>query len=211
MIEWSVHKNWLNSQAKLLPEWHRVIFGAACGERALPSYKAYAAYARDRSVGISEVASLQSVIEFIWASVEATSVDQTQAEDHLRTLEGIAERREVSPPAWTRWQTHALDTTYVVMCVLRTLVSKDVDEIITASTVLYDTVSYFMQAELAQGNPFTGRQADSDQTVQIELERQQRDVLFLLDHRRDDPRLLFRGFRIRSQNEKALPMCEGSK
>ncbi len=147
MIKWSVHEDWLKTQVKQIPEWHRVIYAARCGERALPAYEAYATNARDRNQAFSELTSLQSAMEFVWAGIEMTTFDQMEAEGHLRTLEIIVEQKEEEPGPWSLWQTHALDATYVVMHAVRTLLYKDVEGVIAAATHLYNTVFYF-----AQGN-----------------------------------------------------------
>jgi|SRR5215831_18143737 len=121
MIDWSIHEEWLENQVKQLPEWHRVIYATLCGERVLPAYEAYATNARDRNQAFSELASLQSALEFVWANIGMTTFDQMEAEGHLRTLEIIVEQKEEEPGPWSLWQTHAIDATYVVMNAVNTL------------------------------------------------------------------------------------------
>jgi uncharacterized protein YjaG (DUF416 family) len=210
MIDWNTHEDWLENQVKQLPEWHRVIYATLCSERALPAYEAYATNAtnaRYRDQAFSELASLRSAMEFVWANIGIATFDQTEAEGHLRTLEIIVEQKEEEPGPWSLWQTHAIDATYVIMNAVNILLDRNnVEEVIAAAKHLYDTVVHFATSSYEVPSQVPFERIKSDPVVQDELERQRRDMLVLSSHKDADPRILFRDLRMRAKNEKILPI-----
>jgi len=149
-----------------LPRNHRVAFAAACCERLLPNYAAFA-----REVQWGEPSVLRDALEYVWSVLADGHFDRTE-------IEGLMERCDAVIPDSEDFDTSsvsaALDAGTAVVGTLRSLLEGDTQQIVEVASYCRDTVHMYIQDrdDLDYQDPLFDMKIEQDPLMRRELARQ---------------------------------------
>ena len=156
----------LERQLDHLPLPHRVAFAAACCERLLPNYSAFA-----REVGWGQPDTLRAALDYVWSALDGGSVDHDE-------IDRLMERCDAVIPDTEDFDTSsvsaALDAGTAVVGTLRSLRDGDPRHVVEVASYCRDTVHMYIQDrdDLHDNDPSFDTKIGQDPLMRRELARQ---------------------------------------
>jgi uncharacterized protein YjaG (DUF416 family) len=127
----------LERQLDRLPPGHRVAFAAACCERLLPNYAAFA-----REVGWGEPATLRSAVDYVWSVLAGGTWNHGEIDRFIKRCDAAIPDTEDFE---TILVSGALDAGTAVVQTLRALLDGDPKRIVDVASFCRDTVDMYIQ------------------------------------------------------------------
>jgi uncharacterized protein YjaG (DUF416 family) len=146
---------------------HRVTFAAACCERLLPNYAAFA-----REVRWGKPETLRAALDYIWDVLIGGTVDRGEIYRRIEQCDAVIPDTEDFD---TSSVSAALDAGNAVVETLRSLLDGDSQRIVDVASFCRDTVDMYIQDRdhLDYNNaPLFERKIEQDPLMKREIERQ---------------------------------------
>jgi uncharacterized protein YjaG (DUF416 family) len=150
-----------------LPPAHRVAFAAAaCCERLLPNYAAFA-----REVGWGKPETLRAALDSIWSNLGGRTVDHAEVNRLIERCDAVIPDTEDFENSSV---SAALDAGAAVVGTLRSLVDGDTKHIVEVASYCRDTVHMYIQERdaLDYKDPLFDMRIAQDPLMRRELSRQ---------------------------------------
>jgi uncharacterized protein YjaG (DUF416 family) len=153
-----------------LPPAHRVAFAAACCERLLPNYSAFA-----REVGWGKPDTLRAALDYVWSVLEGGSIDHGRIDRIIEQCDAVIPDTEAFD---TIAVSSALDAGTAVVGTLRSLLDGDTKHIVEVASYCRDTVHMYIQDrdDLDYKDALFDMKIEQDVLMRRELARQS-DIL----------------------------------
>ena len=127
----------LGRELDQLPRAHRVAFAAACCERLLPNYAAFA-----HEVQWGEPDTLRGAVDHIWSVLAGSHLDRAEIERLIEQCDSVIPDTEDFD---TISVSSALDAGAAVVGTLRSLLDGDTRHIVEVASYCRDTVHMYIQ------------------------------------------------------------------
>lgn len=158
-----------------LPVIFRVAFATACAERLLPMYLHYTEQSHRGDSNI-----MAGAVCFLWETLLGRETSKDELQNHIDSRMTLIPGDDDVP--WVKGQAYAENSASAVVFALRTLHSGESQEAAWAAQNAYEASDYYVTHELnfEYGSAEAEQRIRSHPVVQIELQRQQRDLQDLL-------------------------------
>lgn len=120
-----------------LPRTHRVAFGAACCERLLPNYAAFA-----REVQWGDLGTLRAAVDYVWSVLNGARADRAEIDRFIERCDAVIPDTEDFD---TSWVSAALDAGTAVVETLRALIDGHSKRLVDIASFCRDTVDMYIQ------------------------------------------------------------------
>lgn len=157
-----------------IPPLQRAMFAAACAERLLPAYAAFA-----DQTGFGDLPRLRTVLERVWRDLEG----DTMGDEELRaTLDLCMDSIPEEEDGWAPEQAAAEDYVEALAYTIRCRRTGDAQEAAWAARCPYEAADHFVIEHEGIDTNQAGAEERvlSHPLVQLELTRQRRDIEDLL-------------------------------
>ena len=160
----------LARQLALLPAKHRVAFAAACSERLIPNYEAFALMER-----WGDSSALDRALDAAWGYLDDTPLPETLVRELIAASEAVAPDTEEFDSLFT---SAALDAAGAVIATLMCCLNGEVSEAVRAASAARDTIDMYIQQDevLDATNPNFEQRILAHPLMIEELSRQQQDM-----------------------------------
>jgi len=148
----------------------RVAFAAACAERQMPAYRAFASQS-----GLGDAEALRRFLDDAW--LNPAKSDEPEFHRQLQDCLNLIPKEDTVNP-WTEEATHAQDAGISLAHTLRTRISGEAEEAAWSAQVAYESLDNFVinRENIDTNLPDSEARVLSHPLVQAELARQQRDL-----------------------------------
>lgn len=163
----SFNPDFLKRDLDRLPRAHRVAFAAACCERLLPNYSAFAGEVR-----WGKPETLRAALDAIWDVLGGGTFDRGEIARHIEQCDAVIPDTEKFD---TSSVSAALDAGNAVVETLRSLLDGDSQRIVDVASFCRDTVDMYIQDRDQldyNGDPLFETKISEDPLMQRELARQ---------------------------------------
>ena len=162
----SFDPEFLERELSRLPQMHRVVFAAACCERLLPNYAAFA-----RQVHWGDPNTLRRALDYIWRSITERSVDRGAVDFLMRECDAVVPDTEDFE---TGLVSAALDAGTAILGTLHALLDGGTNHVLEVASYCRDTVHMYIQDrdDLDYRDPLFDSKIERDPLMTREIERQ---------------------------------------
>jgi uncharacterized protein YjaG (DUF416 family) len=162
----SFDPEWLKRNLDQLAWRHRTAFAAACCERLLPNY---AAFAREEHWG--EPHTLRAALDYIWSVLNGRAMDPDEVNRLIRQCDGVIPDTANSDASSV---SAALDAGTAVIGTLRSLLDANTKDVVEVASYCRDTVHMYIQErdDLEYDDPLFETKIERDPLMRRELARQ---------------------------------------
>lgn len=189
----------LAGQLRTVPPLHRVVFASSCATRLSRAYRTFHA-----KTGLGDPEVIREALKLLWEWTRGERHERARYERQLASvMEVMPEEGDSSAPEFP----YAEDAASSVAYALRTLLSEDPREPAWSARVVYEALDQYVIR--LRGVDVNARDAErriiAEPLIQVELDRQQRDVDELQKLAASNSAVPVEAFRSRAEVEHAIP------